>query len=273
MIKLSISLILPLFLTFSIAMAETQPTLHICNDDAEWPPYFYRETDSFGKQTDRIIGATIDTLGAILKPLGIPYSFELMPWKRCLLSVEFYGQDRTYEALTDTSSNAERDKMFLRSDPFYALTFGGFYNRKIHPEGIALSSAKELDSYDLCGTFGYNFEPYYKAGLTRKIDTSAHDGINNLKKLTLERCEVFLSPLETVLGGVSVGIYTIPEEIAYFTIENVEKQPFYMYVSKDSPRGAELIKQVNAQIRKLKAEGRWEAIFRRYTPTGSGLAP
>lgn len=254
----------------AVAFSGTKP-VKICNDDAEWPPYFYYERDSFGKKTDHIVGASIDILDTLFGNLKYQYTFDLIPWKRCLAAVEFYGQDQTYEVVTDAGENPERNKKYLRSEPFYAMTPGGFYNRKKFPNGLNIQSGSDLDSYNLCGTFGYNFHPFKDAGVTRRIDISAHENIQNLKKLMLGRCDVFLSMLESVQGGPKVGQFEIPEEIDSFVVPNAKKSIFYMWVSRDSKRGEKLISEVNEEVRKLKNDGTWEKIFDKHIPQGSGL--
>lgn len=248
-------------------------TVRFCGDGAEWPPYMYYERDSFGEPTGTITGASLEALRKIFEGAGYPLEYDLIPWKRCMSAVQFFHQDKTYEAFSDGSSNPEREENFFRTDPFYALTFLAYYSKKKFPNGLDVSQPEKVNAYNLCGTQGYNFQPFYDAGIKKEIDVSARDSLTNLKKLMMDRCDLFLTQLEVIQGGAIIGQYKIPDELQSIEIPGVKRQPFYFWVAKKSPRAQQLVDDINTQMRKLKKSNEWEKIYQKYLPQGSGLKP
>lgn len=248
-------------------------TVRFCGDGAEWPPYMYYARDSFGEPTGTVMGASLEALQKIFESAGYPLEYELIPWKRCMSAVQFFHQDKTYEAFADGSSNPKREQTYLKTDPFYALTFLAYYSARKFPDGPDVSAPEKVNSYNLCGTQGYNFQPFYDAGIKSEIDVSARDNLTNLKKLMMDRCDLFLTQHEVILGGAIIGQYKIPAELQAIEIPGVKRQPFYFWVTKKSPRAQQLVDDINTQMQKLKNSNKWEKIFKKYLPQGSGLKP
>lgn len=101
---------------FTFPLLASDKTVRICNDSGEWAPYFYYERNSDGTKSDKLVGATIDSLDAIFKIIGLPYTFELLPWKRCLAYVERFDKTQTYEMFSEAEL-IQKEKSF-----FYILS-------------------------------------------------------------------------------------------------------------------------------------------------------
>ncbi|WP_108652635.1 substrate-binding periplasmic protein [Dongshaea marina] len=244
----------------------------ICDDAAEWPPYVFYERDKNGDTTRFISGASVSALKTILQEQGYAIKIRLLPWKRCLKEVANYGTSKSFEMVTNASSNSWRLEKFLRSDPFYQTREGYFYDGLRFPQGIQIRSIEDLDKLSICGVAGYNYEPYYQAGLTTLVDTGAHNVYQAMLKMVSRRCEVVLNSIEPVLGAEALGLFQLPPSIRHQALP-VGTKDFYMWVSKESPRGEELITIINQGLKKLRDSCRYESFYTKYLPEGSGLKP
>ena len=257
-------------LTFLSPTAFAQ-TVHVCDDQAEWPPYLYYERVNGEPDKSKLTGATVDLLKAIFREINMAYTLDLLPWKRCLYYVENFGLSKKYEVFTDGSYNDERYEKYYISAPLYKTHNGVFYSKKRFPEGLPFIRASELNKYNLCGVLGYNFEPFTSVGVTAEIDTGAPHNRGNLQKLESQRCDFFLSAIEPVYGGQTIGQHIIPKDIVSSPVPGAKKFTFYLFVAKTSPRAFELYAKINQAIIKLQEKGEAEAIFKKYLPTGTGL--
>lgn len=128
---------------FSLYASE-QP-VRICNDSGEWAPYFYYERNSDGTKSDKLVGATVDALDAIFKIVGLKYSFELLPWKRCLAYVERFDKTQTYEMFSEAGINSKREMLFLHTEQaVYKRTDVFYYNNEKFPNGISIKTVKDM---------------------------------------------------------------------------------------------------------------------------------
>lgn len=256
-------------ITFSLSIQAE--TVRICDDGAEWPPYAYYERESGVADKNKLTGATIDLVAEIFREIDLEYSITLLPWKRCMQEVEYFGTSGKYEVFINGSFNQERHDKFLMSAPLYKTHNGVFYSKKRFPGELPFKSAADLNKFNLCGVHGYNFEPFISAGVTASIATNAKSNADNLTKVIAQRCDFFLSAIEPVYGGHAIGQHVIPEEIMSARIPDTKKFTFYLFVSKSSPRAHELYTNINQAIVKLYENGTTEKIYKNYLPQGTGL--
>lgn len=94
------------FLSFSTLTGFVQPNfsnldnnqkLNICVDNSDWIPFIYREENE-------LHGVHISIAKKTFQHLNIPYSFHLVPWKRCLKGLE----KGSYDGVLSASYNSER---------------------------------------------------------------------------------------------------------------------------------------------------------------------
>lgn len=237
-------------------------TISVCDDDAEWPPFtFYRRAD--GVKTKKIIGSAVDALDRILRPAGISYTIELLPWKRCQLEIM---AGTRYQLALNASYSAERERDFLLSRPFYRLTSQYFYSRKQHPEGLAIKGPADLKRYRVCGLAGYNYSTY---GLIPEEMELGYNGFANMiAKLHAGRCDLFVEKREIIQGFTVVD----PEmarlladpQFAAGTLPGVRDAPFHMIVSRAVPYGQALQQLLDVGIAELEASGEMQKIMARY---------
>ncbi|MCL9780923.1 transporter substrate-binding domain-containing protein [Vibrio sp. S4M6] len=260
-----------LLLSALVGFPAMSQVVNICNDNAEWPPYTFHPRDNGKADKSSLVGASYDTLKVIFQQAGMKMEMKMIPWKRCLDEVQNYAKKGQFELFMDGSSNDERMSKYIRTEAFYQTNQGYLYSTKKFPSGPEVKKVSDLNKYKVCGIAGYNYETYMKNGLTAEIDTRAKSPKNVLQKLSAGRCDIFLSAIEPILGGNLVGQITFTPDIKYAVLNELPKTKFYAWVSKGSPRSAQLVETINNGLNKLKADGELDKIFKKYTATGTGF--
>lgn len=258
-----------LFLTILITSIHANNTLEVCTDNIDWAPYTYYERVFDGKKTNKFIGASVDALKAITKKTGLKFNINGYPWKRCLTSVENYGKVRKFEAFMDGSSNKSREEKYFKTEPFYKVTMAVFYIKENFPNGLSISTLKDLLPYKVCGIHGYNLERYTAIGIN--METGSKNTSSMVKKLQANRCDLFIHELEPLMGDVLLGNVELPANIKYIQVNVNMENYFYFWISRQSPRAKEIKDSMDKAIKELKKEGKWEEIYKKHIPTGSGL--
>lgn len=259
------------FLSALVGFPAMSQVVNVCNDNAEWPPYTFYPRDNGKADKSSLVGASYEAIKTIFQQAGMKMEMKMMPWKRCLDEVHNFATKGQFELFMDGSSNDERMSKYLRTEAFYQTNQGYLYSTKKFPSGPEVKKVSDLNKYKVCGIAGYNYEPYVKYGLTSKIDTRTKSPKSLLQKLTAGRCDIFLSAIEPILGGNLVGQITFTPDIKYAVLNELPKTKFYGWVSKGSPRSAQLVETINKGLDKLKADGELDKIFKKYTSTGTGF--
>ncbi|WP_108650590.1 substrate-binding periplasmic protein [Dongshaea marina] len=223
-------------------------TVKICDDGAEWPPFIYYQRDN-GNKTKDVVGYSVDVISDILGKVGAKFTVKLAPWKRCLSDLE----KGKYDMVLNASYNDERAGYAYFSKPFYSLTPSYIYMKAKYPQGLKVSSAKELVNYKVCGLRGYNYKDF---GIESKdINTNTKDFNAVLKKLETGRCEVVLARIEVLLGFAKTGEKLITDGMTYASIPGAKKSDFYMLISKKSKLADPLKADVDKGIMRLEESG------------------
>ena len=115
--------------------ATGQEKVTICDDEAEWPPYAYFARTADGIDRSRIEGATVELVAEIFSRIGLPYSYDMIPWNRCLHEVANFDSLNRYEMVANASYNEERAANYYATAPIYMTRFGIGYNREQFPKG------------------------------------------------------------------------------------------------------------------------------------------
>jgi len=234
------------------------PTVYICDDGAEWPPYsYYQRID--GAPTESVVGFSVDVIQRIFAEREIPWQLSLIPWKRCLREV---AEGKHYHMLLSAGRNPERNRTYLFSEPYYHMHTSYLYSTKHHPQGLAIVGREDLKRYNVCGIQGYN---YIVFGLSaEEIDTGTADYEALVKKLLNGRCELSIDRLEILMGFKAIGKDFINHpDLAYRIIPGEPVEPFHMMFTRNE-FGRQLKRTVDEGIGKLRASGEMEAMMRKY---------
>jgi len=262
------ALLFIVFFFITLNANNTTHTIHICDDESEWPPFTYYQRINGQKDKDHLTGAMTEFLDAIFKKINKKYTLTLMPWKRCTYLVYYYKKaPHKYEMFINGTYNKERAKKYLISKPVYYTYQAVFYSKKKFPEGIIKNGKWDINKYQICDVNGYNIDAYYtKLGLkkNKKIDQGAKDFYSVLKKISAGRCDLVVASEANIYGAEKIGKYKIPKDIASQRIPNLKPTAFYIFISKDYPNAKELLKEINKAIDELKKDGTYKRIFTKY---------
>ncbi len=263
------------FLSIPGHIIAAEKPVRICNDSGEWPPYFYFKRLPDGTKSEQLVGATVDSFKAIFEKIGLEYQFELLPWQRCLAMVDRFDKTGNFELISEAGTSTWRLEHFLKtSEPVYKRTDVFYYNQQRFPNGIQLKSIDDMEGYKICVPAGYSFDRYVEAGLDPELVDVSHksDYFDVIRKISLGYCDILPANLSVVEGAVRIGRFKLPANVTY-TLDQVLGKPFYYYywIARTSPRAKQLQTSIDQAIRELKADGHWEAIYRKYLSQGSGL--
>lgn len=260
--KFALTLCATLFLFTQVGIA--QP-VKICDDNSEWPPYSYFPRVAGKADRSRLTGAMIELIDQVFKLIQVDYTITAMPWKRCLYEVANFAQQQTYEMAIEGTLNEERLKQYYVTTYVYTTTGGYWYSKKTYPQGPRVKNPQDLKHYNLCGIFGYNYAGY---GVSRDLISSWPKTYQAaFKMLSLGRCDLFLSNIPTVLGKVTLGELTVPEDVVGEKVPGLESGTFHIFIAKTSPRALALLTHVNQALQVLTFRGVTDAIFNKYLPT------
>lgn len=224
--------------------------INICTD-AKWAPYAYEDSNN----EQKAIGVSVDIISKILLNNQLKFKVKIMPWKRCLLSVKA-GK---YDVVIDASKNLEREKKFLFSEPVYYINHSFFYEKNKF-NNLNIKTNQELNDFKIGGIVGYNFDVY-------KFDTSKiYQGAKEPK--------ILLAQLRKGRHDLVIGyteIFEVYEKMGEIDLSGLEwiKIPetsplvFHMMLTRNV-KGKKLLKIVNEGLKKIKSDGIYSNILKKY---------
>ncbi len=234
------------------AQADPNPSpLRICNDEALWPPFVYRE-----KETGKLTGASVEIVEEIFRRKDIPINISLLPWKRCLNQVEFGLSD----AVFDISSNEERCRRFLISTPLYQVQPVLFYLKEKYPHGPRIESPSDLRNFRIGSVLGYNIR-------ILPLDTShVNSGAKTVQALfqmlRSDRIDLALYYYEAAAGFADLDIINLTG-LSHLKVPDAAPLLFHMMVAKKH-ESEPLLEIINDGIRTLRQEGLLQQILDKY---------
>ncbi|MGI0116863.1 substrate-binding periplasmic protein [Zooshikella sp. RANM57] len=245
----------------NVALAEEKQVLpsllRICDDDAEWPPFAYFSRTPGEKS--KLKGYSIEVLATILKPIKQPYQIDMINWNRCKYEVK---NSKKYHMLVDSSLNKQRRNNFLYSDSYYDTHTYYFYAKAHHPNGIHISSFKDLKQYRLAGMQGYNYATYGLNESDISIYKNSQRKIFNM--LLHNRADLYLERIEIIAGFAALGENFLENnEIGYAPLPNTAPMSFHMLFPKTS-QGKKLRDFFNHKLKQLKSEGILERLLNKH---------
>ncbi len=257
-----------LFLCFSAWVGAVEKNVQICiGDGSEWAPFTYWERTAEGEiNKDKLIGSATELVIAALKELGYQHSIRYMPWARVQAVMADYSENPICDMSWDASFKEERFKKYYYSIPLYRTHLGVFYSKKKFNFGPPIHHLEDLKHFELCGVAGFNYDRFKLGDNIVRVNKVEQV----LKLIDGQRCDLFPSEIETIYGGVSVGAFTLSQDIQSMRLPGLFKT-FYAILSKQSPLVKELIVPFNQTLIRLQAIGETERIFKKYLPGGTGL--
>lgn len=224
--------------------------ISIC-DGPNWAPFIYTEN----KGDTKLVGLLVDVLTEIFTPLGIEVETKVLPWKRCLHSVEI-GEVNIVSA----SWNEERAKNYNFSDKVYHLRHGLFYKVTKFPQGLDISTNEKIESLSLGGQDGFNYS-FYDFD-TSVIDLRAGSTINLVKMLQHERYDAVIGYIEVYQGLQKLGRLNL-DDLDSVTLSNANQLNFF-YMTTKSDVGQAISNTISEGLTRLRNTGCLLRIHQRY---------
>lgn len=239
-----------------------QEQVEVCDDISPWPPFSYPSAIGEGEIVHKQTGAMVDFLGRLFKEIGLEYTLNLRPWRRCLEEVKRFSSLKNFEVVINASHSPERAKIYHVTKPIYRTNPGVFYSVDALPEGPSLVSQGDLKKYKICGVRGYNYIEYDLS--PSDIFTTAGSLKGAFKMLGGGRCEIIVSSIEPALGTKIFGDQIVPLNVRVVPAPNSSPSTYHILISRESSRGLLLLEQLNFAINKFTNDGTWDRVMGEY---------
>lgn len=187
-------------------------------------------------------GPLSDMVRRVLSESGYEVSVAFLPWKRGYADA-LKGE---YAGTFPYVRNAEREKDFLFSDPFYTVTRRLYYLAKsnINPTALATLKGKQL-----CVPLGFAVAQELSDMVDAKeLATQSPPGLTQcVEMLAKGRVDAFTATAEA--GAEAIASAQVSEEVLSNPIGKTE---FHFLAAKASPGGASIIAAFNRGLAVLK---------------------
>src|SRR5262252_1110433 len=241
--KLSSLLVAAFAATIALAQPSHADDLIVATDTAFVPFEF--------KQGDTYVGFDIDMWDAIAKELGLTYKLQPMDFNGILPALQTKNVD---VALAGITIKDERKKVIDFSDGYYDSGF-----MIMVPSSSSVRGAEDLKGKSLAIKTGTSAADYAKANFAG-TDLRQFPNIDN-------------AYLELMTGRVDAAMHDTPN-VLYFAntagkgkVKVVGTQMMAHKYGIGFPKGSPLVPKVNAALAKLKADGRYNAIYKKWFGT------
>lgn len=225
----------------SAALAGEAPVQICLGEGNEWPPYTYWERQGGKIDQSRLTGAATTMVLDALQQLGLQHRIQYLPWARVQQELAEFASNNRCELTWDASYKPERAAYAHYSVPLYQTHLGLFYSARRFNQPPSTPAA--LPAKRFCGVIGYNYAPY---------------GV-------VQEPQRFPSEIEPLTSGIALGIYQGHAELRSLRLDI--RKNFYLLVSKGSPRGEQLVNQLNQIFIASQESGQHAELLQRFTPT------
>jgi glutamine transport system substrate-binding protein len=203
------------------------------------------------KDGDKYVGFDIDMWDAVAKELGIAYKLQPMDFNGILPALQTKSVD---VALAGITIKDERKKVIDFSDGYYDSGF-----MIMVASSSSIRGAEDLKGKSLAIKTGTSAADYAKANFAG-TDLRQFPNIDN-------------AYLELMTGRVDAAMHDTPN-VLYFAntagkgkVKVVGTQMMAHQYGIGFPKGSPLVPKVNAALAKLKADGRYNAIYKKWFGT------
>lgn len=226
---------------FAIGIGAAQADDLIVATDTAFVPFEFKEGDKY-------VGFDIDLWDAIAQEIGVTYELRPMDFAGIIAALQTGQVD---VALAGITIKPERQEVIDFSDGYY-------------DSGLLLmvpADSKITSSADLAGKT-----------LAVKTGTSSSDyAEENFKETELRKFpNIDNAYLELRTGGVDAAMHDTPNVLYYNAtagdgaVKTVGEQMMAHQYGIGFPKGSELTPKVNKALAKLKADGRYDAIYEKW---------
>ncbi|MDM0042609.1 glutamine ABC transporter substrate-binding protein GlnH [Variovorax sp. J22G21] len=203
------------------------------------------------KEGDKYVGFDIDLWDAIAKDLKLDYKLQPMDFNGILPALQTKNVD---VALAGITIKEERKKVIDFSDGYYDSGF-----LLMVPTASKIAGVADLKGKTLAIKTGTSAADYAKANFTG-TELRQFPNIDN-------------AYLELMTGRVDAAMHDTPNVLYYIATAGAGKakavgpQMLAQQYGIGFPKGSPLVARVNGALAKIKADGRYAAIYRKWFKT------
>jgi glutamine transport system substrate-binding protein len=230
--------------TASLMVGGAQAQTLVVATDTAFVPFEF-------KQGDKYVGFDIDLWDAVAKELGMAYKLQPMDFNGILPALQTKNVD---VALAGITIKDERKKVIDFSDGYYDSGF-----MLMVPANSTVTSDKDLKGKSLAVKTGTSAADYAKANF-KGTELRLFPNIDN-------------AYLELATGRVDAAMHDTPN-VLYFAntagkgkVKVVGTQMMAHEYGIGFPKGSPLVPKVNVALAKIKADGRYNTIYKKWFGT------
>ncbi|WP_395028244.1 glutamine ABC transporter substrate-binding protein GlnH [Comamonas odontotermitis] len=200
------------------------------------------------KQGDKYVGFDIDLWDAIAKELKLDYRLQPMDFNGILPALQTKNVD---VALAGITIKDERKKVIDFSDGYYDSGF-----MIMVPANSKITGGEDLDGKQMAMKTGTSAVDYAKENF-KKTELRLFPNIDN-------------AYMELMTGRVDAAMHDTPNVLYYANttgkgkVKVVGKQMMAQEYGIGFPKGSELVPKVNGALAKIKADGRYTTIYKKW---------
>lgn len=230
--------------TASLVAGGAQAQVLVVATDTAFVPFEF-------KQGDKYVGFDIDLWDAVAKELGVAYKLQPMDFNGILPALQTKNVD---VALAGITIKDERKKVIDFSDGYYDSGF-----MLMVPTNSTVAGEKDLKGKSLAVKTGTSAADYAKTNFAG-TDLRLFPNIDN-------------AYLELATGRVDAAMHDTPN-VLYFAatagkgkVKVVGTQMMAHEYGIGFPKGSPLVPKVNVALAKIKADGRYNTIYKKWFGT------
>ncbi len=224
---------------FTSVSAEEQtefPTPIVIGVD-EWQPFTGKTMLQGGYATH--------LLTTVLERLGHPYKIRFAPWER----ITTEGRNGSVHLIPDMWQSRERKKHYIFSIPVLNNKLKIINRSGLKPKAQLLDDLNGL-RIGLVQGFQYPDELVENQNLAREL---APDNRSNLLKLINGRIDVTIG--DEIVARSILGKLEASEDQYYIPDASIDLSPLHIALSRKTPNGMELMRQINCELAKMFNDG------------------
>jgi glutamine transport system substrate-binding protein len=239
--KIAATFAVAAFAAFSLISQTARADTLIVACDTAFVPFEFKKGNEY-------VGFDIDLWKEIAKDLKLDYTLQPMDFSGILPALQTHNVD---VALAGITIKDERKKVIDFSDGYYDSGF-----TLMVPASSAIKDVSDLKGKSLAVKTGTSSADYAKANF-KDTDLRLFPNIDN-------------AYLELATGRVDAAMHDTPNVLYYIhtagqgRVKAVGQQMMAQQYGFAFPKGSPLVAKVNAELVKIKADGRYSAIYKKW---------
>ncbi len=232
-------------LLFCLQLIAQEQTLVAAADP--WPPFL--------DPAHPKLGLTVELVRAAYATQGYKVELAVVPWARAENGV----REGRYDVLLNTWMTGKRKEYLIFSQPFASNEIK-FIKRRGDPfEFTGLESLKGKRIGVIRG-YGYE-EAFISSTLFVREDVTGL--MENIHKLLAKRIDLTLEDVIVAQAVLAADDATLLGRVQ-FVEKSLSVNPLYLTSGRSNPRGQELIDAFDRGLARIKADGTYQKIMKRY---------